>query len=330
MKLSYIVPVYNVEDYLDDCIQSLYSQSLPVSDFEVIVINDGSTDGSAEVIKKYMERYPNMHFFDQSNQGLSVTRNRGIGHASGNYILFVDSDDFLVPDTVSILLQKAIDNDLDLLRGEYKNSNEQGVLLSKAKQNCKKSQLTDKIIDGNTLYQYIFCEEFYSPLLMIKREFLLNNDLFFEQGIYFEDVEFALKISLVAKKVLYLPIVFYIYRIRSSSITHTINEKKIKDLVSIVLKLRFYSMQTFVCNQTRCIIEENVTRLCVYLLLRLSELSANQYNRIVQPLLINRIRPLFVSGGVKEKVISLLFNICSTRIIPLLYPLVWLKNKWEK
>lgn len=327
MKLSYIIPVYNVETYLNDCIQSLYRQSIPLSDFEVVIINDGSTDGSVEVIEQYMACYNNILFINQENQGLSVTRNNGVKYASGDYILFVDSDDFLLPDTVLPLLQKAIDNNLDLLRGEYKNCNDQGELLPN-KLNSKRLPFADQVIDGNTLYQNVFCEEFYSPLLMLKREFLLNNNLYFEQGVYFEDIGFALKVSLQAKRTMYLPVIFYIYRIRQNSITHTINEKKIEDLVSIVQKLRLVSKQNTVCDKTQCVIEENVTRLCVYFLFRLSELPPYNRNHIIQSLLVNKLRPLYISGGIKERLISLFFNLSGTSIIPLLYPLVWVKNKF--
>lgn len=330
MKLSFIVPVYNVEDYLNDCLQSLYNQSLSISDFEIVIINDGSTDGSVEIIQQYVERYDNIRFFDQPNQGLSATRNRGMQYAVGEYLLFIDSDDFLLPNTVSILLSKAIENELDILRGEYQHCTERGQMLPKGKGSNKKSLFADKIVDGNVLYQSIFCEEFYSPLLLMKRRFLIENTLFFVQGMYFEDIDFALRISLIAKRVMYFPLTFYVYRIRQNSITHTINEKKIKDLISIVLTLRGSSRQTSICAETQYVIEENVTRLFVYLLLRLAELPAEKYTPLIQLLEINRIRPLSVSGGLKECIISLLYNSCSIHSIPLLAPVVWLKNKMEK
>ena len=96
MKLSYIVPVYNVEAYLDKCLQSLYNQSLELVDFEVVIINDGSSDNSLKIIEKYRSLYQNITLIDQENQGLSVARNNGIGQAKGDYILCVDSDDFLI------------------------------------------------------------------------------------------------------------------------------------------------------------------------------------------------------------------------------------------
>ena len=115
MKLSYIVPVYNVEAYLDKCLRSLYNQSLELADFEVVIINDGSSDSSIEIIEKYRTLYQNITLIEQENQGLSVARNNGINHAKGDYILCVDSDDFLIQDSISNLLQKAIDLNLDVV-----------------------------------------------------------------------------------------------------------------------------------------------------------------------------------------------------------------------
>ena len=87
MKLSYIVPVYNVEAYLDKCLQSLYNQSLELVDFEVVIINDGSSDNSLKIIEKYRSLYQNITLIDEENQGLSVARKNEIGTAKGNNIL---------------------------------------------------------------------------------------------------------------------------------------------------------------------------------------------------------------------------------------------------
>lgn len=327
MRLSIIIPVYNVEHYLEQCLQSVYNQSLPIADFEVIAINDGSTDRSACILGEYAKRFTNFHFLEQQNQGLSVTRNNGIKSASGSYIMCLDADDYLLPNSIASLLQEAEKNELDLLKGEYRHCNEQGSLLEEEKQNPKRLSRAYQIVNGNILYQELFCEEFYSPLLIMNRQFLLTNNLFFEAGIYFEDIDFALRLSLVANRVMYIPVVFYIYRIRQSSITHTINEKKLRDMFHIIMKLKEYSVQTFLTVGFRTVIEENITRLSVYLLLRLSEYPVSKSNELFQSLNMGTLKPLFVSGGIKERIISSLFNIFSENVITYLRPLTSLKNK---
>src|SRR5690606_23371492 len=96
MILSIIVPIYNVQDYLKTCIDSLFNQDLLISDYEVIAVNDGSTDASLAILESLKKTYNSINIITQNNQGLSGARNTGIKHAIGTYILFVDSDDYIL------------------------------------------------------------------------------------------------------------------------------------------------------------------------------------------------------------------------------------------
>ena len=102
-KLSIIIPVYNVENYVDTCIESLYKQGISEYEFEVILINDGSTDNSLSIIQEYENKYSNITIISQKNQGLSTTRNNGIKLAKGEYLLFVDSDDLIIENILTHL-----------------------------------------------------------------------------------------------------------------------------------------------------------------------------------------------------------------------------------
>lgn len=327
MKLSIIVPVYNVEQYLEICLQSLYQQSFSTEYFEVIIVNDGSTDNSMDIVKRYMEVYDNIKLIEQINQGLSVARNNGAMQAVGDYLLFVDSDDFILYDSISSLLSKAFDNDLDVLRAEYQNCDEDGNLLQQVKLSLSKVEYENILINGDLLYQHILCEEFFVPLFLIKRSFFLLNNLSFEKGRYFEDIIFTLQLSLAAKRVMYVSDIFYIYRLRRNSITHSINKKKMTDLVSIIIKMRQYSIETVQLMDTRFVLEENITRLSVYLLLRVAEFALKDRKAILTPLTTNHLCPLIISGGVKERIISRLFNLLGINIVVLLAPIVRLKGK---
>lgn len=102
MDLSIIVPVYNVERYLENCIESIFDQDLDVAQFEVLLMNDGSTDSSYSICQRLAKKHPNIRLFSHDNVGLSATRNRGIDQAQGKYIYFIDSDDFEKPFSESI------------------------------------------------------------------------------------------------------------------------------------------------------------------------------------------------------------------------------------
>lgn len=120
MFLSLIVPVYNTEKYLADCLQSLFEQDLPYSEYEVICVNDGSTDNSLKILNDYQKRYPNIVIVNKENQGVSVARNVGIAIAKGDYIWFVDSDDFIQTEILGELKQIAEKNNYDrIVTGFY-------------------------------------------------------------------------------------------------------------------------------------------------------------------------------------------------------------------
>ena len=104
LKLSIIIPVYNVEKYIEVCIESLYKQNISEDEFEVILINDGSTDNSLSILQRFEIQHTNITVISQRNQGLSVTRNNGIKAAKGEYILFVDSDDLIIKNSLKTLL----------------------------------------------------------------------------------------------------------------------------------------------------------------------------------------------------------------------------------
>ncbi len=113
--LSIIVPVYNVESYLRECLDSFYEQILSENEYEIICVNDGSTDGSAEILDEYASRHRNMHIYHQKNAGVSAARNVGLDHAVGKYIWFVDADDFIAAGIIDDILARLQNNDCDQL-----------------------------------------------------------------------------------------------------------------------------------------------------------------------------------------------------------------------
>lgn len=115
MRLSIIIPAYKVENYIEKCIRSLEEQNLPQSEYEIIVTNDGSPDGSREIVEKLQEEFSNIILINQENQGVSMARNAAIAIAKGNYLMPIDPDDYILPNTLGTALKKAEQQDLDVL-----------------------------------------------------------------------------------------------------------------------------------------------------------------------------------------------------------------------
>lgn len=116
-RATILIPVYNVEKYLDGCINSLKEQTEPFGNMEILLINDGSRDSSADICRRWTDEYENIHFYSKENEGLSKTRNFGLRHAQGKYIFFLDSDDTLAPDTVKSVVDyfDTVYNEVDLV-----------------------------------------------------------------------------------------------------------------------------------------------------------------------------------------------------------------------
>ena len=123
MILSVIVPVYNTEAYLEKCVSSLLDQDLPKEDYEIILIDDGSTDSSGSLCDVFVSAHDNIRVIHQSNRGLSAARNEGIALARGKYIQFVDSDDYLNPNVLQGIVLALESKNLDILRINYQNVN---------------------------------------------------------------------------------------------------------------------------------------------------------------------------------------------------------------
>ena len=126
-QLSIIVPVYNVEKYIHTCVESIFKQGLDDECFEVIIVNDGSTDRSMEMIQDIIIQHQNIIIINQEQQGVSVARNNGIETAQGEYIQFVDADDFLIENSLLFLLDKAITSKADIITADYIRMNDNQI-----------------------------------------------------------------------------------------------------------------------------------------------------------------------------------------------------------
>ena len=118
MKLSILIPVYNAERFIERCLNSLIIQDLDKNEYEIIIINDGSTDNSLEIVENYSKEHANVVFYSHENQGVVATRNKLLKHAKGTYIYFLDADDYLAHNSFGVILEFALKNDIDITTKE--------------------------------------------------------------------------------------------------------------------------------------------------------------------------------------------------------------------
>lgn len=234
MKLSIIVPVYNTEEYLKECLDSVTPQL--TDDMEVILVNDGSTDGSQKICEEYQEKYSQVRLINQQNQGLSAARNTGIHEAVGDYLLFIDSDDFIATSVLRDLIQFANNQDVIFLDAvKYYREDWQEPLAEGYQQKfiCQKSPKQVLEFLAN-LPKFPGCA--WNKL--VRRDFLLENSLYFTKGIYSEDVDWTLSIFKFGTSYsYYCNKVYYYYRQgRETSITSNIGVKNVESLLFILGK----------------------------------------------------------------------------------------------
>ena len=219
-KVSIIVPVYNVEKYIDKCLNSLVNQTL--KDIEIIIVNDGSPDNSQVVIDKYVKKYPRkVKSFIKENGGQGSARNFGLEKAEGEYIGYVDSDDFVELDMYEKLYNKAKKSDLDIaICGSY-NVTESGIKTIELDRELFKDKKKNAFFGRMAVWNKIY-----------KRELLLDNNMTFRSKLWYEDLDFTLKMLSKAKKVGYVNKPFYDYLIREGS---TMNNSNVERNLEILL-----------------------------------------------------------------------------------------------
>lgn len=236
IKISIIVPVYNVKEYLCECLESLVNQSF--EQYEIILVNDGSTDGSDLICKKYEEEYEKIRYYSQQNKGQSAARNVGVRKSKGEYILFVDSDDYIVKDTCGVLYDAAIKYDVDIVIGDILNE----------KEKILKDRLFRMIPDENkkiSVAQY--CQEAFEYniydivpwIRLVKKQYLQANEIEFLEGCYYEDHEYSMRIFTANEgSVVKIRYPFYFYRTdRTGSTTNYASQKKGEDFLCVIEKM---------------------------------------------------------------------------------------------
>lgn len=235
-KVSIIIPVYNTEKYIATCLDSVMGQTL--EDIEVILINDGSTDASLEIMEQYRQKYPNrIQLISKENGGQATARNIAIPMCTGEYIGFVDSDDYIEQDMYEKMYLKAVETDADYVECDYVN-----VKINEAGEQ-------ERIADyGSRVREYINKKDmFIDPMLapwnkIYRRELLQKSDVRFPEGLIYEDTAFCLKAISLIQTFAFVPEKLVIHFFRGSSTMNVNKSQKVGDIFKVLKDvLDFYN-----------------------------------------------------------------------------------------
>lgn len=231
IKVSVIVPIYNVEKYLRRCIDSLINQTL--KEIEIILVNDGSTDKSQDIIDSYSKKYPERIIsLIKKNGGLSDARNYGLPYAKGKYIGFVDSDDYVDEKMFQLLFESAEENSADIVTCDYyKVYGDKKILVKSRNFENKNDMLIAPLAAAwNKIY---------------RREMLEKSGIIFPKGLIYEDTEFYAKLAMYCNKISYVekPLVYYVQRVGSIANSQGEKTTQIFDIFTDIIA--FYKQKEF-------------------------------------------------------------------------------------
>ena len=247
--LTYIIPVYNTAAYLPRCLQSIIDQPIAADDYEVLVVDDGSSDGSSEVVERFAKDYPQVRLLVQRNAGVSAARNVALENARGRYVAFVDSDDYLEDSVAAVLLDRVVDDGLDVLVFNYSRLMPDGTNCGDS--DAKKDATTSPMTGIDYLQEHVMTP--YIWRYLVRRGLLEDLGLRFDTSlIACEDGEFIARFMLAAQRVAHQDISGYCYVNRDDSAMHNPDADHVKRRIfsqvdaaaSIDSTIRSYELQS--------------------------------------------------------------------------------------
>lgn len=321
MKISIVIPVYNVGYYVRECIESVIKQSY--RDIEIIIVNDGSTDNSLEICKEYELKYPFVILIDKENGGLSDARNVGINNATGNYIIFLDSDDYWCDKNLLFDLVECIKKSpkIDYLFFKYKFFFQQKNIFKESTFNIEENQFIGKsglecldyILENMKKFQWFAC------MGMIRKDFLFKHNLFFTKNRNYEDMLWTPKVFIMASCIRFYNKAPYVYRLdREGQITSRFSYKNIDDSIFIAKYWYDYLKNAEIKSDLKRKIFTNINTRYFYAIKFSGFLVKNERISIIHSLQRNRNLLKYSNG--KNLVIKMLCKILGfTFTIKLLY-----------
>lgn len=353
-KLSIIVPIYNVEQYLRKCIDSLLNQDIPSSEYEIILVDDGGHDMCPQICDSYAETHKNIQVVHRENGGLSAARNSGIEVAQGEYIMFVDSDDYIEPNVLGGLLAQVEREELDVLRYNFQNvriltdndgmsrtnvlnephtlSDVEYEVFKPNKAQKRDVDYSETVTDGETFLNERLGPMCYAWAFMIRHCLIYNdgmsrdkslnephalNDVcLFKEGIYFEDTDWTPRMLMRAKRVASTEKVIYNYLWRTGSITlPTDPQKRRKVIEDKIALIRGFKEQSKLVRDPKWFVWMT-SGTVMSILGMISAMSSAERKPYIQELKSMQIFPLSTK---KEKIMSHKIKTIMANISPSLY-----------
>lgn len=308
-QLSIIIPVYQVENYIRTCLQSVYRQGLTEDCFEVIIVNDGTKDRSMEVIQDIIKEHTNITTISQENMGLSIARNNGMEKAIGEYILLLDSDDLLADKCLPPLITEACRQKPDLVVADFQKMNDKDIEQALQNNALPGSLNTQEKSGWALLQEDLDPRQCYVWRTLYRRDFLASNNIRFVPGIYYEDIPFTHECYLKARRCLRVHNLLYIYRIGHASITTSINIRSGKDLATTIAK-------TWALRNINGLSTEITQRICdnvfasfsvlLYAIVHDVKKHADRKEILIH---LKKVAPdLRFSNGIKQKIVYFLYH----------------------
>lgn len=251
IKLSIIVPIYGVEQYLRKCVDSLLAQDLPLSEYEIILVDDESPDACPQICDEYAtksqesrvksQELPCIRVIHRKNGGLSAARNSGIEIAQSDYLMFVDSDDYIEPNVLSGLMAQVERDNLDVLRYRLQYVNPQYEVYNPYKSDpFKDNDYSEEVTDGVTFLNTRMSTACYAWAFIIKRDLIYSDqtsNILFTEKIYFEDTDWTPRMLVRAHRVASTNTLVYNYLQREGSITKAVNRSKQQKVLDDKMRL---------------------------------------------------------------------------------------------
>ena len=323
-KLSIVVPVYNVEKFIRPCLESVFGQGLDDEDYELIVVNDGTPDRSMEMIADLLSQHSNITVINQANQGVSIARNNGMSKATGDYILFLDSDDMLVESSLPVILKQALEKRPDIIVADYLKMNDEDVSSSKV-QVVQPDIIEWTEITGRELfYKYERVTVWHR---LYRLGFLLEHHIQFMPGVTYEDNPFTYECYLKGARCLKTNMLLNIYRRHKDSITTSFTLSSAENLAIAINGLWRLREQVSLNQQEYKRLEAVTFKFFVELIERTFTHISGFFNQLRAMDLISHAAPdLSFTAGRPQKIITFLYK-RSPRLLMTVWKIKWLQNK---
>jgi glycosyltransferase involved in cell wall biosynthesis len=321
MLLSVIIPVYNVENYLARCLDSILDQNLDFSNYEIILVNDGSQDKSLDIALEYQKKYANIKVISQENQGSSVARNAGYALAIGDYLYFMDSDDYVETAVFKNLLDLAIKLKLDLIGFDMLRT-----ATSDHKSNVDFTEInkTTNEVQVLTGKDFIASHNYNNGTwwYFVKRDILIKTGISFERGIMIEDGIFTAELLLNCERVSFFKLKIYKYFLNTNSTTSRKSREHIIKLIDnfkfVIIKFNDiikYGLEIGASNKTIQRLRSRQESYVFFLFVRLlkAQTPYSEFSRVIKQLQSVNVYPIKNFIGVdytsqKEKILTIVFN----------------------